>query len=203
MGVRFDRLTPESQTTLDTILEEKIRLQQSGVAPGSIARRAGIAVRRVSGAFATIDAQAREAAAAAGRGQTAPDGRAAGGGRAGRRRCPPRLRGPGRWSGAGSAASLPARAPRAASHRSVVPPRCSRRPPRTTSTRRCPRWKKKAADRPRCLSPDGRSTGPNRGRAAPTTRPRVRQLVVAGVLRERSDPGRRRWCRRAAPGLDR
>src|SRR5215470_15692418 len=29
MGVRFDRLTSESQTTLDTILEEKIRLQQS------------------------------------------------------------------------------------------------------------------------------------------------------------------------------
>ena len=59
MGVRFDRLTPESQTTLDTILEEKIRLQQSGVAPGSIAKAgAGIAVRRVSGAFATLDAQA-------------------------------------------------------------------------------------------------------------------------------------------------
>src|SRR5580765_443764 len=56
MGVRFDRLTTESQTTLDTILEEKIRLQQSGVAPGSIAKAgAGIAVRRPSGAFATID----------------------------------------------------------------------------------------------------------------------------------------------------
>jgi uncharacterized protein (TIGR02266 family) len=57
MGVRFDRLSPESQTTLDTILEEKIRLQQSGVAPGSIAKAgAGIAVRRPSGAFATLDA---------------------------------------------------------------------------------------------------------------------------------------------------
>src|SRR3954470_10350120 len=57
MGVRFDRLTPESRTTLDTILEEKIRLQQSGVAPGSIAKAgAGIAVRRPSGAFATLDA---------------------------------------------------------------------------------------------------------------------------------------------------
>src|SRR3954447_21296335 len=56
MGVRFDRLTPESQTTLDTILEEKIRLQQSGVAPGSIAKAgAGIAVRRPSGAFATLE----------------------------------------------------------------------------------------------------------------------------------------------------
>src|SRR5262245_44440521 len=55
MGVRFDRLTPESQTTLDTILEEKIRLQQSGVAPGSIAKAgAGIAVRRNSGAFAAV-----------------------------------------------------------------------------------------------------------------------------------------------------
>ena len=57
MGVRFDRLSQESQTTLDTILEEKIRLQQSGVAPGSIAKAgAGIAVRRPSGAFATIEA---------------------------------------------------------------------------------------------------------------------------------------------------
>src|SRR5436190_15914416 len=59
MGVRFDRLTPESQTTLDTILEEKIRLQQSGVAPGSVAKAgAGMAVRRPSGAFATIDGPA-------------------------------------------------------------------------------------------------------------------------------------------------
>src|SRR6478752_4822076 len=58
MGVRFDRLTTGSQTTLDTILEEKIRLQQSGVAPGSIAKAgAGIAVRRPSGAFATLEAQ--------------------------------------------------------------------------------------------------------------------------------------------------
>ena len=58
MGVRFDRLTQESQTTLDTILEEKIRLQQSGVAPGSVAKAgAGMAVRRPSGAFATLDAQ--------------------------------------------------------------------------------------------------------------------------------------------------
>src|SRR4051794_40426831 len=56
MGVRFDRLSQESQTTLDTILEEKIRLQQSGVAPGSIAKAgAGIAVRRPSGAFATLE----------------------------------------------------------------------------------------------------------------------------------------------------
>ena len=62
MGVRFDRLTQESQTTLDTILEEKIRLQQSGVAPGSIAKAgAGIAVRRPSGAFATLDAAGRQA----------------------------------------------------------------------------------------------------------------------------------------------
>src|ERR1041385_3695857 len=56
MGVRFDRLTPESQTTLDTILEEKIRLQQSGVAPGSVAKAgAGMAVRRPSGAFAALE----------------------------------------------------------------------------------------------------------------------------------------------------
>ena len=30
MGVRFDRLTPESQPTLDKILDEKMRLQQTG-----------------------------------------------------------------------------------------------------------------------------------------------------------------------------
>src|SRR5881394_477077 len=60
MGVRFDRLTTESQTTLDTILEEKIRLQQAGVAPGSIAKAgAGIAVRRPSGAFAVLDQPAK------------------------------------------------------------------------------------------------------------------------------------------------
>ena len=41
MGVRFDRLSGESQTTLDTILEEKIRLQQSGVAPGSMGMASG------------------------------------------------------------------------------------------------------------------------------------------------------------------
>jgi uncharacterized protein (TIGR02266 family) len=64
MGVRFDRLTPESQTTLDTILEEKIRLQQSGVAPGSVAKAgAGMAVRRPSGAFATIEGPATRPAA--------------------------------------------------------------------------------------------------------------------------------------------
>jgi uncharacterized protein (TIGR02266 family) len=64
MGVRFDRLTPESQTTLDTILEEKIRLQQSGVAPGSIAKAgAGMAVRRPSGAFATLESQGGRSAA--------------------------------------------------------------------------------------------------------------------------------------------
>jgi uncharacterized protein (TIGR02266 family) len=64
MGVRFDRLTTESQKTLDTILEEKIRLQQSGVAPGSIAKAgAGIAVRRPSGAFATIEAGGAKAGA--------------------------------------------------------------------------------------------------------------------------------------------
>lgn len=56
MGVRFDRLTPESQPTLDKILEEKMRLQQTGVAPGAVVKAgAGLAVRRPSGAVATLD----------------------------------------------------------------------------------------------------------------------------------------------------
>ena len=56
MGVRFDRLTPESQPTLDKILDEKMRLQQTGVAPGGAATAgAGLAVRRPSGVITALD----------------------------------------------------------------------------------------------------------------------------------------------------
>jgi uncharacterized protein (TIGR02266 family) len=59
MGVRFDRLTPESQPTLDKILDEKMRLQQTGVAPGGAATAgAGLAVRRPSGVITALDARA-------------------------------------------------------------------------------------------------------------------------------------------------
>jgi len=58
MGVRFDRLTPESQPTLDKILDEKMRLQQTGVAPGGVATAgAGLAVRRPSGVITALDAK--------------------------------------------------------------------------------------------------------------------------------------------------
>ena len=58
MGVRFDRLTPESQPTLDKILDEKMRLQQTGVAPGGTPTAgAGLAVRRPSGVITTLDAR--------------------------------------------------------------------------------------------------------------------------------------------------
>src|SRR5688572_26086957 len=57
MGVRFDRLTPESQPTLDKILDEKMRLQQTGVAPGAVSKAgAGLAVRRPSGVISPLDA---------------------------------------------------------------------------------------------------------------------------------------------------
>ena len=58
MGVRFDRLTPESQPTLDKILDEKMRLQTTGVAPGGTSTAgAGLAVRRPSGVITALDAR--------------------------------------------------------------------------------------------------------------------------------------------------
>src|SRR4029077_153393 len=44
MGVRFDKLTPESQPTLEKILAEKTRLEQAGVAPTGSAKGGGMAV---------------------------------------------------------------------------------------------------------------------------------------------------------------
>jgi uncharacterized protein (TIGR02266 family) len=59
MGVRFDKLTPESQPTLEKILAEKTRLEQAGVAAVGQAKGGGMAVRRPSGVFASLDANAR------------------------------------------------------------------------------------------------------------------------------------------------
>jgi uncharacterized protein (TIGR02266 family) len=59
MGVRFDKLTPETQPTLEKILAEKTRLEQAGVASVSQPKGGGMAVRRPSGVFASLDANAR------------------------------------------------------------------------------------------------------------------------------------------------
>src|SRR5580704_16536085 len=59
MGVRFDKLTPESQPTLEKILAEKTRQQQTGAAqpagpPAGLTKTGGgMAVRR-SGVFQTL-----------------------------------------------------------------------------------------------------------------------------------------------------
>ena len=59
MGVRFDRLTPETQPTLEKILAEKTRLEQAGIAAVGQPKGGGMAVRRPSGVFASLDANAR------------------------------------------------------------------------------------------------------------------------------------------------
>ena len=59
MGVRFDKLTPETQPTLEKILAEKTRLEQAGVAAVGQPKGGGMAVRRPSGVFASLDANAR------------------------------------------------------------------------------------------------------------------------------------------------
>jgi uncharacterized protein (TIGR02266 family) len=59
MGVRFDKLTPETQPTLEKILAEKTRLEQAGIAAVAQPKGGGMAVRRPSGVFASLDANAR------------------------------------------------------------------------------------------------------------------------------------------------
>lgn len=55
MGVRFDKLTPEGQSTLDQILSEKAKRERGGI-PGSIMKSAGgIAVRRPSSMFTVLE----------------------------------------------------------------------------------------------------------------------------------------------------
>jgi uncharacterized protein (TIGR02266 family) len=61
MGVRFDKVTPETQPTLERILAEKTRLEQTGVATVGQPKGGGMAVRRPSGVFGSLDADARAA----------------------------------------------------------------------------------------------------------------------------------------------
>src|SRR6266540_59970 len=67
MGVRFDKLTADSQTRLDKILEEKDRLAETGKTAGgksaSSKSAGGIAVRRPTGAFLPTDAGLAKTAA--------------------------------------------------------------------------------------------------------------------------------------------
>ena len=194
MGVRFDRLTPESQPTLDTILEEKIRLQQSGVAPGSIAKAgAGIAVRRPSGAFATLDAPGAKAPPplpvevrmdSPTRPRPAPRPPA---------RCRFRRRAPVRTRRRGSSSifSRPAHHQRHACAVPARPRRCSSRPRRTTSTRRCRSSRRRAARRP-SLPPIVADGDRSLGREADQRRrpdARVRCERGGGVLRQRRGHG--------------
>jgi molecular chaperone DnaK len=80
MGVRFDKLTPESQPTLEKILAEKTRLEQAGVAPTAQANKGGgIAVRRPSGVFASLETNARAVFGTAAGGESASTSSAASG----------------------------------------------------------------------------------------------------------------------------
>ncbi|MEP6653059.1 MAG: TIGR02266 family protein [Myxococcales bacterium] len=57
MGVRFDKLTPESQAVLEQLLVEKAKRERSGI-PGSGSQGAGgIAVRRPSSTFSVLESQ--------------------------------------------------------------------------------------------------------------------------------------------------
>ena len=59
MGVRFDRLSPESQAVLELLLADKVKREKSGLAStiSPITGSAGIAVRRPSSMFAALEPQ--------------------------------------------------------------------------------------------------------------------------------------------------
>lgn len=62
MGVRFDRLSPESQAVLELLLADKVKREKSGIAANispiaGNAGSAGIAVRRPSSMFAALEPQ--------------------------------------------------------------------------------------------------------------------------------------------------
>jgi uncharacterized protein (TIGR02266 family) len=65
MGVRFDKLTSSSQPTLEKILAEKTRREQSGTV-SKPSTGGGMAVRRPSSTFSALDPAAARAALAAG-----------------------------------------------------------------------------------------------------------------------------------------
>jgi uncharacterized protein (TIGR02266 family) len=77
MGVRFDKLTPDSQARVDKILSEKDRLAQAGKAPG-MGRSGGVAVRRPTGTFQPIEGAGAKPAAPTGATSTGAASRAAG-----------------------------------------------------------------------------------------------------------------------------
>jgi uncharacterized protein (TIGR02266 family) len=54
MAVRFDKLSPDTEPTLDRILEEKARLEQAGNVPAQPG--SGLAVRRPSAVFSPLEA---------------------------------------------------------------------------------------------------------------------------------------------------
>ncbi len=62
MGVRFDKLTPESQTVLEQLLVEKTKRDRGGVPGSGSASGGGMAVRRPSSMFSVLDPQGAAAA---------------------------------------------------------------------------------------------------------------------------------------------
>ena len=168
MGVRFDKLTPESQPTLEKILAEKTRLEQAGVAAVGQAKGGGggMAVRRPSGVFASLDANARAVLGANLPGAsesaaTGPESTPIASPRAPRRRPlrrSRRSRRPASWDRARAYPRRPLlRRSRAPSPGRAPPPRgrsrsrrrCSSRRPRPTSTKLSRRWKRRPAPRRR------------------------------------------------------
>jgi uncharacterized protein (TIGR02266 family) len=55
MGVRFDRLSPESQAVLDQLLNDKASREKTGISPIGAEKSGGIAVRRPSSMFAALE----------------------------------------------------------------------------------------------------------------------------------------------------
>jgi len=57
MGVRFDRLSPESQAVLDQLLNDKASREKTGISPIGNEKSGGIAVRRPSSMFAALESE--------------------------------------------------------------------------------------------------------------------------------------------------
>ncbi len=55
MGVRFDRLTPESQVVLELLLADKVKRDKSAMSPPAGMAGGGVAVRRPSSMFAALE----------------------------------------------------------------------------------------------------------------------------------------------------
>ncbi|MES1205807.1 MAG: TIGR02266 family protein [Pseudomonadota bacterium] len=72
MGVRFDKLTPESQTVLEQLLVEKAKRERSGIPGSGNQGGGGMAVRRPSSMFSVLEPQSPGAESAGGARPTAP-----------------------------------------------------------------------------------------------------------------------------------